>query len=97
MILFGYSCNQKNTPVKTGICFPKNEFSSIVDAFAKYPFERPITLNGPVPIEIKQSEEKCIYITMGRPIGKSSVSANSNEVRSIINLWPELKEQIVNE
>jgi hypothetical protein len=54
-------------------------------------------LNGPVPIEIKQSEEKGIYITMDHPIGKSSVSANSNEVRSIINLWSELKEQIVNE
>jgi hypothetical protein len=34
---------------------------------------------------------------MDRPIGKSSVSLNSNKVRSIINLWPELKGQIVNE
>jgi hypothetical protein len=88
----------KNTPTKTGICFPKNEFSSIVDTFSKYyPFEGPITLSGPVPIEIKQSEEKGIYITMDRPIGKRSINLDANEVRSIINLWPELKEQIVNE
>ncbi len=34
---------------------------------------------------------------MDRPIGKRSINLDANEVRSIVNLWPELKEQIVNE